>query len=793
MSVSIKKIKYAQILEDTSVNENSYIQTGYMLTGESTKKGKILENGTPNVSVGSVYQAGNISRSFVNLSNISTLIGSFTLENSPENDLELVIYNYLTSLIPGMYIPISGPWNETQNYYNLEDISFYINNNNNAYFCKILGLGLGDISSWQVANVNKNQVSFLANSSNQGQDPSGFVDYSQAIKQLNWSCTAEDYVFPLTTLGTNFYMTGFDWQNFYGISLLNGTNSFPYFGWAGARIGSIKPVTFQFQQNSLYNYPSSLLQLSKEYNPIGIIYAGQGIQYNSFSREKNNTITFENRNKRTYQYKLTNTSNKNIISSTGIIPYQTGRGIYDYFSNEVTYNQRNGIVDTIEYPSIIGAEGVQPGRNSAFVGVALTDYWSKTINMNNLDAGSTTSKDSRLFLPKMKQTKTAHNSPLSYSSEPQNNTYNPLPWNSLISYVGDTTSSSSNNRSDNTPILNNGITTMVITGAYPLYRSAWSFTFDNKNPTVGGILTAKDTYDQYYFTEEFWNPDFDDPGAPQTSDVSLKPPIPQNPPYRIKGGRIILYEGQKVKAGSYVYSAMNICNNVGVAQFYPPSAKEIKINGAERDQLLGDLYSKYQGNQGGLIVMVSINGKPPPMPPSCAQPIGIILEDVIGFGNPLEDYDGKVKYEYQSTRSVHKQTVFDVNTTMQIQGRDVLVEIFPMYANYYLSGVPTGFFFFLFFFFTFPLTTGVSDFSLGLNGITNKQEFNPLYIKIKSNYILNTSPNSWPSSATVDNFGAGLSTTRPPWGSFDFQSKQMMNDWPGPQSNGFFEGNIITP
>lgn len=753
--MSYQKIGTVNVIEDTNTNDSTYVNTGYVMHGPATQQNSTIN---PNIAVGGVYSKGNISRSLVNMSNIGTYMGNFTLENisNPE-----IAYNYLTSLIPGTFPRISGPWSSTQEYYNLQEIQDYVNTNTNRYFCKILGLGLGEIGFYQVSEVSKNGVSMNA-SNFFVQTEQGFVQQPASLIQINWSSVAEGYIYPYTTTGEKYYMTGFDWYSQYNLESINGTNAFPFFGWAGSRLGSIKPQTFQSQQNSLYNYPSEFLQLAKQYQSIGTVYAGQGVQLNSFIQKKTAT------DQRTYQTKLDN--NVQSLRATSILPYQQGRGIYEFYSNEITYNELNGVIDNSEPQTIVGAEGVQPGRNSAFMGFALTDYFSDNINLNNMEASSTTNDNTRYTVPLFKQTKTAHNAPLCYTSSDSNNTYNPLPWNPLLSYTGTSTSSSSNKRSDSTPILTSGITTAVISGAYPLYRGCWN---SNANLNIASPLLSSYGLDQYYFTEEYWDPSFVDPATPE---VINKPPVPPNPPYRIKGGRIILFEGQRVKAGSYVYTSMNMCGNVNMSQFYGPAAKDIVLNEGERDQLLGDVYSKYQSNQGGLIVMVSIDGQDPPMPPSCCQPIGVILEEIVGFGNPETDSSGFPLYAAQSDVSTSLQLVYDNSTVNQLQSRNILIEFFPMYPNFYVSGVNPTLQNFLLFSIPLPFTVSGNPLvnSSGTTPGLGAFVVNPLMLPFKSNYIISTSPAGY-----LPGFFNGQIS---PYSFFDFKSKQFLNDWPGPQS-----------
>lgn len=738
MSKIIKNIGTVQVLQDTSVNEATYVKKGYVLFAEPTQKQKNLSDQKPNVATGGVYEKSNISRSYINLNNIGTLIGSLTLENIPDNDPDEVIYNYITSLIPGIYPSISGPWSPTQSYYNYQEIIDYINQKENVYFCKSLGMGLGEISSWRVSDVSRSGLSTVANNVIQVTDTQGFVEQINELGIINYSSIVDGMVEPETRVGENYYMRGFSWPNYYGINVINGTNTFPFFGWAGSRIGSLEPQSFQFQQNSLFNWPNAYLQLSKNYNPLGIIYAGQGVQCNSYPvLGSGRNLTFEERNKRTYQETIQN--NETEIKYTGITPYQQGRGSWDFFAREVTYNKTNGLADKLDTQAIIPTEGVIPGRNNAFMGVVLTDYWSDTLNLNNTENSSRTSKDTRSTQKGLKQSKTAHNSPLSYISSNGDNTFNPLPWNSLWSYIGTTTTSSSNERSDNTPILKEGITTMCISGAYPLYRGAHSSKW-NGAVTLFFNSTAQ-VYDQYYSSQSFWDPNYKDP-FDQLITEETNVVIPPNPPYRIKGGKIILFNGQKVKAGSYVYSSMHCVGNVSVPQYYGPAAKDIVLNEGERDQLIGDTYSKFQANQGSLIVMVSIDGEEPPNPPPCAQPVGIVLEDVEGFGEPLYNNDNiadNLLYSSYTEASgfLTKKLTFNLQNTNCIQARNIMIKTFPMYPNLSLSSVTSGKLWFFVSNFAFPNNVVIGDPSIppGLSGGT--ASIAPIMLRIKSNYIVN--------------------------------------------------------
>ena len=47
----------------------------------------------------------------------------------------------------------------------------------------------------------------------------------------------------------------------------------------------------------------------------------------------------------------------------GILPYQQGRGIFDFMSRDVIYNPFNGLVDIANTSTLVPAEGAIPGRN----------------------------------------------------------------------------------------------------------------------------------------------------------------------------------------------------------------------------------------------------------------------------------------------------------------------------------------------------------------------------------------------------------------------------------------------
>lgn len=788
---------------DNSKIRDVCIREGYLLFNLASREGSISDL---NVFVGGVYENGNISRSFIRLSNIGPFNGNLSLENSPEPNIELVIYNYLNSLIPGQYPPISGPFSETQPYYDLTELVDFtksFQNTSPQFFCKILGFGNGNISSFQVGNVCRNGVSVLSenftNIENIIDDGlSFFFRRTSNSKQVSSSNVLQSFISPQTETGVSFYIQNLDWENRYGISSFNGTNTFPTMGWAGARLGSIRAQNFQFQQDSTFNYPSSLIE-KEQNNPVGIVYAGQGVQLISFpsaislssNQILNNILSERNQNFRVYQEKINNRNNDNVFSvirTTGIQPYQQGRGSFEYFSREPVYND-NAVIFVVDLISTFPPEGCQPGRNNAFIGVSLTDFWSSNLNFNNQESSSRTPQDTRFQSnSNVLQTKTAHNAPLVYSTpEDNNNSFNPLPWNSLLGYVGTTTDSPSNTYSENTPILNRGITTMIVSGAYPLYRGSNSAEYSG--------LSALDTdtqytflvnyryfsryKSQYYITTDFWDPDFNNPNI--TAEIKPSVPVAPTGPYNIKGGRIVLYEGQRVIAGSYVYSTMGMTGNVNISKFFGPSAKEIVLDKGENDFLLSNIYSKYQSNQGGCVCIVVTDDEPVPLIPSNCQPIGIILEDIVGSGTP-EVENNQTKYAYQTNVSVDIQTVPDFETTKQLQNQEILIQLFPMYAQKNMSSFPinhvilgNGS--------SVPFGTTVAT-SLFYTSTTFFEPTplivptGPLYRKIKTNYMIADAKNAYLFNYPL--LDGAVYEQYPVY--YSLKDKEMSCDWPYPQT-----------
>lgn len=577
---------------------------------------------------GGCYENGNVVYDFHKLSNSGTIIGSPTLANKD------VIYNYPTCLIPGFFVTIGGKWEIDQEYYSLDRIL------ESSSITKILGIGTGDIQTFRVSEVSTSGVGSTTFITDIPKDSFGnLVDNTTdtIIRFPGFSDLLKGYVFPKSTLGPGEYMELFEWDSQFGIDKINGTNSFPFYGWGGTRLGDTIPRNFQYLQDSTYSYPSFYLNFSKVYNPEGIIYPGQLLQYNNPNQQ------------------------------ISVLPYQEGRGVFDYMSRDVIYNNIDGQIILVSVSNNIPAEGAVSGRNTSFAGIAVTNKWSDNLNINNIIGGSRTPKDNGYG---------ANNAPLCYiPTSSETNSDNPIPWNLNYKQTCDT--------------LQQGITSGIITGAYPLYRGGWSSRWSGSSIGQGlaspilnnGIVM----YNQYYTTDEFWNPNNRDESTPQVENQSF--PVKPNPPYCIKGGRIMLFEGQRIKAGTYVYSTIGMISNVTAPQFIPPGAKEIILNRGEASNILPDIYSKTQGNQGGLIVMVTNDDSPPPNPPSNCVPVGIVMEDVIGYGTP-ESFDNNIQnnIEYKFVLEQRNNNTRDNNTmakinpeqVKQIQAREILVRIFPM-------------------------------------------------------------------------------------------------------------------
>lgn len=761
---SIQSLNFSRI-------ENINVKNGYVLYSQPFISNTNIK--LPNIATGGSYQKGNIIYDLSDTSNNGTIIGCPTLEDIPID----IIYNYPVSLIPGFYPDISGKWSQNQDYYNLDNIL-----NSEKKVSKALGTGLGTIESYQVSDVCRSGLSTMSFSTDIGRDSLGNLKTSslfEILRTINFSSNLNGYNYPQTTLGTGEYMSGFDWLNKFGIETINGTNTFPFMGWSGTRIGTLKPQNFQYLQNSLFSYPAFYLDQAKLYNPLGIIYPGQAVQMNSFPITSNERkLSFNERNDRTYQIPIYNKFEE--IRKVGLVPYQEGRGIFDFMSRDIIYNPTNGLVDIANTQTLIPPEGAIAGRNVSFWGMSISDTWSDTIDMNNIVAGSQTKKDTRTIM-----NQSAHNAPLCYISEIKNNSNDSIPWNPLFGYIGDTTSSSTNKRSSNCHIIREGITTGIISGAYPIYRGGFSSIWSGvKNSFVqnNGIVL----HDNYYTSNEFWNPQNIDPATPQIKTGESSFPVQPNPPYRIKGGKIVLFEGQRIKAGSYVYATMNMIQNVTIPQFFPPGAKEIILEEGERDNIISDVYSKFQANQGGLIVMVTNDEYGPPNPPSNAIPIGVVLEDIVGYGSP-EYYNDNIQenIEYENvynTEEVLKTFLGNLQLTKakitprnvcQIQARDILFRLFPMTPQLTTNSISTLLINSFIFFFSQPYTVSFGNFNYaGQWDVQNHGAYQPVFNRVRTNYYL--PPGIGGFKTEIDNFNLPRIEING-WG---WKEKESRNDYP---------------
>lgn len=734
------------------------------------------------VGVASVYELGNGSRTMLDFQPTNgPLYGNLNLDGieSP------VINNYLTSLIPGIYPTFSGPINSTDADYSLQSILDTLSTTPGAYLCKVLGLGFGrSLISFQVAEPRVQATSGLTQNylrlsnfdNNDSPVIDKYFDQSQFLKLENYSNMFDEYTFPETISGPSEYFQRFDWYETFQIDYMTGTNAFPTFAWSGNRSGTSLLTNFQIQQNAEYNYPATFLQYAKNYTKTGMIYAGQGVQVYSVSNK----------------FRL--------------VPYQQGRGIYDYFSYEVSYE--DNLVNIIDYPTSYGPEGIQPGRNNAFLGVALTNNFSDSLNLKNQEFTSRTPQDTRFLLTKTNPNISlkATNAPLTYipPSDSDENTDNGLPWNSLNSFLSNSKVS----------ILQNGVTTMCISGAYPLYRgshateySGFIITRRTAGDSTSVILPQylSKYYSQYYLTTQFWDPQFNAPITPtiasiqlySTDDPNYSIPVPPNPPYYLKGARIVLYEGQRVLAGSYVYASMNMVGNVAVSQFVAPSSKEIKFVGGQNNILMQDLYGKYQGNQGSLMVVVQTEDQDPLIVPSCCQPVGIVLETIEGIGTPQLDENDQYFYTHQTPKSTGQQLLpISFESSLQLQSRQITVKLFPMFGNLALSGYSN----FVYQAVTKSFRTGQpytnnsfykqTAFSSDPTATaTISAPYGFCYQKIRTLYTLHDSPFSF-SIANNNMTINGTNLDYPyPYSEAGIRGKQFMNDYYGPES--YFSSSIF--
>lgn len=535
-----------------------------------------------------------------------------------------------------------------------------------------------------------------------------------------------DITFDVSEIGSNIYSNVYNWKEKYGVSHLNGTNDFPYMGWSGALLGSsIANSTFETDKK-FYVWPFTYLPLGTLI-PQGVIMAGQGVQYNGGAK---------------------------------MIPYQQGIGTYDFINREPVY--LDNLIDRLDIISTFPPEGAVAGRNNFFVGIAITDYASSNLNIENHQKGSLTFQDIRT------ETRIAHPAPLTINVSEVDRA---LPWTNVWNY----------NTDEDIPILREGITNSSICGAYPLYRGSWNSTFSGRvcRTSVGSNgRWWSEGLSQYYTTEEYWNPN-EQADSISIDISSLSNPADPDNPFKIKGGKIILYEGQRVIKNSYVYSTANMVGNVNIVKYFPDSAKEIFLDNGR--VLPSDPYSKYQSNQGSLIVIVVQDGEDPPIPISNAQPVGIVLEEVVGEGT-YEKKDAECDDAlrvYQNNASSDLQTG-PLEGAKTLSNRDINIYLFPMYAQLWSSGIPS----------CFGIQGVPYGTTVGTKMIADDEDnweeppiCSPKYDRIRNNYMISDSPYcySYALEETVDNskslnlFGTNRAQQ------YTLASREGAQDWPGPQ------------
>ena len=774
----------SRVVSDSLVNilftEDLIVNRGIISWGLVSKR---INTNTINYAYQGAYKDGQKSQSFYNLKRIGSIIGSITLETfTPLFQLS----NYLASLIPGQYPDISGPLNTTTELYDLDTV---LEEGTGNKISKILGIGQGDIITHKVSEVNRNGVGMM------GEDPQtilygvffgilftlpGWDMPEFTIKIQHSSSMLPDQVEPQTEVSIPSYMIGQNWLESYGITQINGTNTFPTFGWGGGLLGSVFSESARKQQETNYIWPTSLLP-ANPYIPIGLIFPGQGCQYSSYIETEN----------RTYDFRPKNTSLEYQRRSVSVQPFQQGKGLYEYVSNEIFY--KNGFVSNTEISSTFPPEGAVPGRNNGFAGVAVSDYYGE-LDIPQQKETSRTNRATRYVDGSKKQTKIARNAPLVYIPG-EFNVSNALPWNSINSYQGTSAQSASFRKSDNTNLLQEGVTTMVTAGAYPLYRGTWASEFSGRTAEEQSGTYYGTGKSQYYISTEFWNPNFPVPAL--SSDLANQGlPVEPNPPYRIKGGKVILYEGQRVLAGTYIYLTMGMIGNVNASKFFPGGAKELIFNDSDKQFILGDVYSRYQSNQGTIIVMTTEDNFPPSMPPSNAVPIGIILETIEGSGQPQTSDLGNVLRIKQTEVTTDAQTLPEnFSETINISNRDIQVMIWPMGMNLYRSGITSSIYEE-----GLPFSTNVATpmlavdssfvelffdppiffFSYELNILSN-----PLFAKIRTNYTVPDSRYAWryAFAKEIDDASSFKQGGLRPGGQYSLMDRERVQDWPGPHGS----------
>lgn len=596
---------------------------------------------------------------------------------------------------------------------------------------RVLGLGLGSMCEYPVAPVCRQGVGQMAYSTDVGRDATGNLDLdiTEFIRLMSFSDVSPDQIFPRTTVGSGAYMNTIDWCEQFGITTINGTNSFPFFGWGGKRLGTTKPQSKEYSVSALYSYPTFYLEQSRTFSPIGLLYPGQLVQITSAPDPdfRNDTVSLTIRSERAYTYQTDYGDPRSVC----VLPYQEGRGSFDFMSRDALYNPESLQIESADTTMILPAEGAVPGRNCASFGVAVSDSWTP----DGLGA---------------------RNAPLTITDQTVGTT---LPWNNGYK------------TGEPARIITHGITTGLISGALGIYRGAGCSTWTGM-PEAIELYGACIPRDQYYTSDELWRKNESEPATSQVAEAEFT--VQAELPFRTKGGRIALFADQVVRAGSMVYACAQNVQNVTMPQFIPPAAKEITIEDGFRSDVLADVYSKFQGNQGGLIVIPHTEGAPPPNPPSNAVPVGVVLETVRGtdeletdsVGNPYIDRDRTFNDGYDTVQI----TKYRTKTLDGIQNRPILFRVFPcapdlrsnaisaMCRNVFAIITPNA------------KTVCAGDYS-GTNFSPFFQDINwrncPIYHRVRTNYYVPVGDGGYEVSVG-DTVVSG-------WG---FKEKQSRNDYP---------------
>lgn len=596
---------------------------------------------------------------------------------------------------------------------------------------RVLGLARGTFAAFRAAPVCRRGVGQMAYSTNIGRDALGNIELgvNDVFRLMSFSDVSPDQSYPLTSVGSGTYLNTVDWCEKFGITAINGTNSFPFFGWGGKRLGTTKPQSKEYSVSALYSYPTFYLEQSKTFNPIGLLYPGQLVQITCAPtpdfRDERRTIA--QRAERAY----TRPADLGEPSEAFVVPFQEGRGSFDFMSRDVLYNPDTLLIESGDTTMILPAEGAVPGRNCASFGMAVSDSWTPD------GVG-------------------ARNAPLTTTVPGLE-----MPWDAGYK------------TGENVRVVTEGVTTGLVSGAVGIYRGQGCSTWAGSSEITEYYSTCIPR-DQYYTTYELWKRDQTEPATSQVSGGDF--PLQAELPFRTKGGKIALTADQVVRAGSLVYACVQNVQNVTMPQFIPPAAKEITIEDDFRSDVLADVYSKFQGNQGGLIVVPHTEGAPPPNPPSHAVPVGVILETVRGRDVvALDETDGMPVIEVQRT---FKGPVGEYNVTKAkmeslegIQNRPVLFRIFPCAPDLRTNAVSAMCRNLLAFIGPDPQTVCAGDYRVsGISG----QAFNegvtrrcPIFHRVRTNYYVPVGRGGF-----VTKLGDTLING---WG---FKEKQSRNDYP---------------